>query len=95
MIDEDFDGVPEPPPEDIEMAVEEALGHPLPGNPAERIAAMKKRITYLVDQRRGVIEACEEDPEADYDSLLQRNAAELAEARHQLQEWQLQEKGRN
>ena len=32
------------PPEEIEIGVEEVLGRPISGNPAERIEAMEKRI---------------------------------------------------
>jgi len=77
----------EPPPEELEMAVEEMTGKPFPGKPEERVEALKRRIDYLSCRILSL------DP-ADQD-LLKRYSQELAEAKKQLTEWQAQHKGRN
>ena len=79
------------PPEEIEIGIEEALGHPMSGNPAERIEALQKRIAYLEGQRR----CGEHADEPLRTALLHRTDADLAEARQQLKEWQTQHEGRN
>jgi len=79
-----------PPPEELEMAVEEFLGRPLSGNPEERVTALQRRITYLEDERALL------DPSDEvHTDLWQRNRNELTEARRQLAEWQMQHGGRN
>ena len=80
-----------PPPEELEMATEESLGHPLAGNPAERIEAIKKRIAHLEDQRRRNNNT--EEPLKT--ALLRRTDSDLAEARQQLAEWEKQHEERN
>jgi hypothetical protein len=82
---------PDSPPEEIEIGAEELLGHPISGNPAERIEALQKRIAYLEDQRR----RGEHTDEPLKSALLQRTDSDLAEARQQLKEWQAQHEGRN
>jgi hypothetical protein len=79
------------PREEIEIRIEGALGHPISGNPAERIEAIEKRIAYLEDQRR----CAEHTDEPLRTPLLRRTDADLAEARQQLKEWMAQNKGRN
>jgi hypothetical protein len=74
-----------PPPEEIEMGVEDALGHAFPGTPAQRVEAIKKRIKYLEQQMRGA---------ADADSVAAYKT-DLAEARQQLVEWQKLKGGQN
>jgi hypothetical protein len=74
-----------PPPEEIEMGVEDALGHAFPGTPAQRVEAIKKRISYLEQQKRVAADA---GSEAAYNT-------DLAEARQQLVEWQKQKEGQN
>jgi len=78
-------------PEEAEMRLEGLLGHPLAGNAAQRIEAMKKRIAYLEDQRR----CSEHTDEPLKTALFRRIDADLAEARQQLKEWQAQHQGRN
>jgi hypothetical protein len=68
------------PTEEIEIAVEEFTGRPMPGNPAERIDALQKRIAYLEEQRRRSLNADEPLRTA----LLRRTDADLAEAHRQL-----------
>jgi hypothetical protein len=58
------------------MGVEEPLGHPFPGDPAERIETLKKRIAYL--QTTG--------QEAEGEILASINH-DLAEAHQQFVEW--------
>ena len=79
------------PLEEIEIRIEGTLGHPMSGNPAERIEAIEKRIAYLEDQRR-----CSEHADDPLRSaLIRRTDADLAEARQQLKEWQTRHQGRN
>ena len=79
------------PQEEVEIQLEEALGHPLSGNPAQRIKALRKRVTYLEDQRL----RSEQVDEPLRTALLKRTDADLAEAKQQLREWQTQFEGRN
>jgi hypothetical protein len=80
-----------PPPEELEMAVEEFFGRPMSGNPAERVEAIQKRILYREEQRRCSAQGDEPLRKA----LLQRIDDDLAEARKQLKEWQSQHEDRN
>jgi hypothetical protein len=79
------DDIPDPPEEELEMAAEEILGHATPGNPAERIEALKKRIAYLQNQLR----------ELDDAGGASKVAQDLTEARRQLAEFQRLDQGRN
>lgn len=79
------------PPEELEIAVEKALGRPFSGNLAERIQALEKRIAYLNDQRR----RSEHTGEPLRTALLRCTDADLTEAKQQLKEWQTQQEGRN
>jgi len=79
------------PQEEVEIRLEEALGHPLKGNPSERIKAIRKRISYLQDQRL----RSDQVDEPLRTALLKRTDADLAEARQQLREWQTQLENRN
>ena len=72
------------------MAVEESLGHPIPGSPQERMEALTRRIKYLDDQ----MEAAKMLREQDY-AEQQRLQRELAAAKEQLQHWKTQHEGRN
>jgi hypothetical protein len=84
-----IDPADEAPPEDVnaeaEMGAEEFLGRPLAGNPAERMAAIKDRISYL----EAMIAAAADD------AIRQSYQKDLREAEEQLKEWQAQHKGRN
>jgi hypothetical protein len=73
-----------PPPEEIEMGVEEFLGRPIAGNAAARIEALQKRIAYI-RQQQALTEGAE----------FTRLAAELSAAERQLKDWQTQHEGRN
>ncbi len=85
----------EPPPEEIEMSVEEALGRPMaPGRDgaAERVNALEKRIEYLTRQIAYLVER-PEDPGVRTTITIRRR--ELAAAQRQLAEWKRQVEGRN
>jgi hypothetical protein len=79
-----------PPPEELEMAVEEQVGHAMPGIPAERIDALTKRIEYINQQI--VIAAGMTNRQ---DDELKRLNNELAAAKQQLEHWKIQHEGRN
>ena len=84
-----------PPPEELEMAVEEMMGRPFPGKPEERIDAIKKRIAYLHGL---LLEITGRNPHAmsKIDSeMYSKTLEELANAKLQLQDWQAQHEGRN
>jgi len=86
-----------PPPEESEMAVQESLGRPLAGNPAERAEALSKRILYLeniLERYLTRLEGQSEWSQADRDTIesLRRD---LEEAVHQFREWQTQHEARN
>jgi hypothetical protein len=87
-MDEPLDDTP--PPEELEMAVEESLGRPLAGNPADRMEALQKRIAYLQKQRKQLLSGTDLS-----DDALDGNAKDLAEAQRQLKEWKAQHEGRN
>lgn len=79
----------EPPPEELEMAVEEFLGRPMAsgrGAAAERIEAITKRVAYLREQLV--------NPKVT-DVHRVRVNSDLAEAEQQLSEWKRQAEGRN
>ena len=81
-INRDEDG---PPSEELEMAAEEVTGKPFAGHPAERIAALTKRIAYLQKQLRAL-----GGTEAQTSGAAGKVAQDLAEARRQLAQWQAQ-----
>jgi hypothetical protein len=79
-----------PPPEELEMAVEEMTGKPFPGKPEERIEALQKRIDYLRSQLDELSRAGAREFAA-----ASKITQDLAEARRQLSEFQAQHEGRN
>lgn len=83
--DQFADDIPMPPEEDLEIGYEEVTGKPFPGNPAERVVALTKRVAYLEDQLRGL--AGEDGSE--------KVAQDLADARKQLIYWRTLDQGRN
>jgi hypothetical protein len=80
----DDDQIPDPPPEELEMGIEDATGRPIAGPPAERIAALQRRIKYLESQ-----------PGGGSAEVAAATAADLRAAREQLRHWQVQEDGKN
>jgi hypothetical protein len=86
-----FDPDDDIPPEELDMAVEEALGHPPPGTPAERIEALKRRIAYLQEQ----LAAFQEQTDPDAELAAGKVAHDLINARRQLAEWEHQQGARN
>jgi hypothetical protein len=85
---------PEPPPEELDMAAEDATGKYLSGPPAERIAGLTKRIEYLKAQ----IKKTQHEPER-YDAKILRDLRkglqhDLTRAEAQLKDWQTQQDGR-
>ena len=85
---------PIPFPEDYEMGMEAYLGHPFPGKPEERIAALTRRVTYLQGQKIKCLDLLAEG-KPDAEELLDGANKDLAEAQKQLTEWKLQHGGRN
>jgi hypothetical protein len=85
------DDIPDIPPEELDMVVEEALGHPPAGPPAERIEALQKRVAYLKQQ----LAAIEDLPDADAVQYLNGIVRDLKDARRQLAEQEHQLGARN
>ena len=79
-----------PPEEELEMAVEELTGRPIPGTPAERIEALTKRVVYLQNQLRELDAAGAREFTG-----ANKVAKDLAGAQRQLKEWKAQHEGRN
>jgi hypothetical protein len=94
MSDSDIPPMPE---EEMEMELEQTHGHPLAGNPAERIVALTKRIAYLEDQLKRAmgIDATPGEDDLVKNAVITRTKADLTEAKRQLTEWQTQHEGRN
>ena len=96
------DDIPEPPEEELEMAVEEATGKDTPGSPAERIEALKKRIAYLEQQLAALIHHADVNPvnqgaildQADI-GAISHVQKDLTNARSQLIYWRALHEGRN
>jgi hypothetical protein len=87
---------PLPFPNEYEMAMEDFLGHPLPGNPQERLHALRRRLEYLKGAKLKCLALMEDGN--DYDQatkLLTEVNADIAEAKKQIGEWQAQYQGRN
>ena len=76
---------PDLPPEELDMIVDEVLGHPQPGPTAARLAALEQRIKYLTARLAQSSSA----------SASSSYSADLAEARRQLAALQHQQSRRN
>ena len=81
-----------PPEEELDMAVEEAIGRPLAGNPAERIDALQKRIQYLLT---AIENLTVQEPSEFGQAATASYRRDLIEARRQLAEYQHQNEARN
>lgn len=83
---------PIPAEQELEMAVEEVTGKPFPGEPEDRLEALKKRVRHLESEvnllTRGDLTPYDEDE-------LKRLRDELDEAKKQQAEWQAQHESRN
>ena len=89
------DGIPDPPEEELEMAIEDLTGKDTPGAPEQRIEALKKRIDYLFNQLH---ELALREPTEGGQSLndaASKVAFDLREARQQLARYQALNQGRN
>ena len=87
------DEIPDPPQGEVEMAVEGLLRRPMPGSAEGRLDALQKRVKYLSDALRTVLDRADTDDIAFPE--VERLKKELAEARRQLAEWRQQHEGRN
>jgi chromosome segregation ATPase len=86
-----------PPPEELELAVEEHLGRPMAGAPSERMAALTQRIAYLEQQIQLVWKRVNHDSSrvGEIQEELMRLQEDMREAGNQLAEWKLQFEERN
>jgi hypothetical protein len=73
------------PPEELDMIVDEALGHPQPGPTAERLAALEQRVKYLEDSLAKTTDA----------QCAASYRVDLEEARRQLADLRFQSGQRN
>jgi hypothetical protein len=85
------------PPEELEMAVEEATGKPVAGDPEDRLKAIEKRVAYLQQQCQDVLNSQADGKlsEATSQALLDETRRDLNEAKRQLTAWRAQHQGRN
>jgi hypothetical protein len=96
--DADDASIPPIPPHELDMAVEEALGRPAPGTAAERIAALRERVTYLEGKIAECLVRIADSDVADALALQEvRHSYEAAlrQARTLLLEYATQDRGRN
>lgn len=98
----DDDDIPDIPPAELDMALDEdnkAQGKgPVPRAPDKGIINMLDRIKYLTQQRENLIAKWQEitsEGDAIAKATLNRIDADLREARERLTEYETQLKGRN
>ena len=95
MIEDD---IPDPPKEELEMAIEDLTGKPTPGAIVDRIIALQKRITYRSERKLRFLAQQSEAHQlfsADLAACIEAFGWDLAEARVQLLYYQTLHEGRN